>query len=103
MLEIATEAFFGFGDDVQGNEYDDDITRNLGAVSCKEGRLLAFPSTVHIRVSSFRLADPSKPGHHKILALLLIDLHHRIISSASVPPQRENLGYKRQNSVNQAL
>ncbi|KAB8244449.1 hypothetical protein BDV35DRAFT_382246 [Aspergillus flavus] len=42
------------------------------------------------RVSSFSLADRSKPGHRRILALFLVDPHRRIISSANVPPQRED-------------
>ncbi|QRD87231.1 hypothetical protein F9C07_222 [Aspergillus flavus] len=62
----------------------------LGSVLCQEGRLLTFPNTVQHRVSSFSLADRSKPGHRRILALFLVDPHRRIISSANVPPQRED-------------
>jgi hypothetical protein len=40
------------------------------------------------RVSPFRLADPSKPGHRRFIALWLVDPHKRIISTANVPPQR---------------
>jgi hypothetical protein len=32
--------------------------------------------------------DPTKPGHRKILALLLVDPFQRIISTARVPPQQ---------------
>ncbi|UCK59226.1 hypothetical protein AFCA_002048 [Aspergillus flavus] len=62
----------------------------LGSVLCQEGRLLTFPNTVQHRVASFSLADRSKPGHRRILALFLVDPHRRIISSANVPPQRED-------------
>lgn len=55
---------------------------------CREGRLLTFPNIVQHRVSPFSLADKSKPGHRKILALFLVDPHVRIISSANVPPQQ---------------
>jgi hypothetical protein len=96
------QAVFGFGNDVSGN-YNCNVTQNLGAVLCKDGRLLTFPNTVQHRVSSFSLADPFKPGHRKILALFLVDPHRRIISSANVPPQREDWGYERQNAVDQAL
>jgi hypothetical protein len=96
------QAVFGFNDEVVGNGWTN-ITQNLGAVLCKEGRLLTFPNTVQHRVSSFSLADPSKPGHRKILALFLVDPHRRVISSANVPPQREDWGYERQKAVGQAL
>lgn len=66
------------------------MTQELGSVLCQEGRLLTFPNTVQHRVSSFSLADRSKPGHRRILALFLVDPHRRIISSANVPPQRED-------------
>lgn len=97
------QTVFGFGDEVEGNGNNHDITQDLGAVACKEGRLLTFPNTVQHRVSPFSLVDPSKPGHRKILALFLVDPHRRTISSANVPPQREDWGYERQNAVNQAL
>jgi len=36
------------------------------------------------------LADRSKPGHRKILALFLVDPNIRIISTANVPPQQRD-------------
>ena len=56
----------------------------------REGRLLAFPNVLQHRVSSFKLADPTKPGYRKILALLLVDPHTRVLSTANVPPQQES-------------
>lgn len=41
-------------------------------------------------MSPFKLEDPSKPGHRKLLALFLIDPHCRIISTANVPPQQKD-------------
>ncbi|KAL4819565.1 hypothetical protein BDW67DRAFT_193902 [Aspergillus spinulosporus] len=83
------QQIYCFPDDVDGrNEVP--ITQDLGSVDTKEGRLITFPNTLQHRVSPFSLADPSKPGHRKILALFLVDPHHRIISSANVPPQRED-------------
>lgn len=40
------------------------------------------------RVSSFKLADPTKPGHRRFIALWLVDPFTRIISTANVPPQQ---------------
>ncbi|KAL4929764.1 DUF4246 domain-containing protein [Aspergillus undulatus] len=66
------------------------ITQDLGGVTCKTGRLLTFPNTLQHCVSRFSLLDRSKPGQRKILALFLIDPNRRIISTANVPPQRED-------------
>lgn len=40
-------------------------------------------------VNPFHLADPTKPGHRKILALFLVDPHQQIISTANVPCQQK--------------
>jgi hypothetical protein len=96
------QAVYGFGDDVRGSG-NTNVTQDLGGVVCQEGRLLTFPNTVQNRVSPFSLADRSKPGHRKILALFLVDPHRRVISSANVPPQREDWGGQRQQAVNHVL
>lgn len=59
-----------------------------GSVNTPEGRLLAFPNVFQHRVSSFRLQDPTRPGHRRFLALWLVDPHQRIVSTANVPPQQ---------------
>lgn len=74
------------GRDYTGTE----ITQHLGNVTSQEGRLVTFPNRFQHRVEPFSLLDRSKPGHRKILALFLVDPHRRIISSANVPPQRED-------------
>ncbi|KAA8644087.1 DUF4246 domain-containing protein [Aspergillus tanneri] len=62
---------FGFGPDIDSNG-ETHITQHLGSVSTHEGRLLAFPNILQHRVSPFSLADRSKPGLRKILALFLV-------------------------------
>ncbi|CAI7576606.1 unnamed protein product [Penicillium glandicola] len=96
------QAIYGFGDDVDGSD-ETNVTQELGGVVCQEGRLLTFPNTVQHCVSPFSLADRSKPGHRKILALFLVDPHRRIISSANVPPQREDWGHEREQVMDQVL
>ncbi|KAL8819718.1 MAG: hypothetical protein Q9223_001906 [Gallowayella weberi] len=64
--------------------------QNLGKVLTRQSRLLCFPNVMQHRVSPFQLADPSKPGHRKILALFLVDPHLKIISTENVPPQQES-------------
>ncbi|RMJ25587.1 hypothetical protein PHISP_03556 [Aspergillus sp. HF37] len=93
---------FGFGDDVDSSN-ETNVTQNLGSVATHEGRVLTFPNTLQHRVSPFSLADRSKPGHRKILALFLVDPHLRIISSANIPPQREDWWKERRKVVGQLL
>ncbi|KAJ4298808.1 hypothetical protein N0V88_003846 [Collariella sp. IMI 366227] len=62
--------------------------QNYGSVMTRQGRLLAFPNVFQHRVSGFRLADPTKPGHRRFIALWLVDPVTRIISTANVPPQQ---------------
>ncbi|KAK4244643.1 hypothetical protein C7999DRAFT_35025 [Corynascus novoguineensis] len=55
-----------------------------------EGRLLAFPNVFQHRVSGFKLADPTEPGHRQCISLSLVNLTTRIISTASVRSQQVN-------------
>jgi len=60
----------------------------LGAVSAaRTGRLLSFPNTLQYRLEPLALADPSQPGHVRLLAVCLADPHYRLVSTARVPPQ----------------
>ncbi|KAJ3550096.1 hypothetical protein NMY22_g630 [Coprinellus aureogranulatus] len=61
-----------------------------GSVETREGRLITFPNLMLHQVQPFKLADPTKPGHRKILALFLVDPSISIISTADVPPQRRD-------------
>lgn len=73
-----------FAIDSEGNTLQD-----LGRTATPEGRLLAFPNVYQHRVAPFELADKTKPGHRKILALFLVDPHVPVISTANVAPQQE--------------
>ncbi|KAL2271985.1 hypothetical protein VTJ83DRAFT_1356 [Remersonia thermophila] len=67
---------------------DVETVQVYGSVATPQGRFLAFPNVFQHRVSSFRLADPTKPGHRRFIALWLVDPTQRVISTANVPPQR---------------
>lgn len=71
-------------------ENQDEAIQDLGSVVTRQGRLLAFPNILQHKVEPFRLEDPHKPGHRKILAMFLVDPHIRILSTANVPPQRRD-------------
>ncbi|GJE99874.1 DUF4246 domain-containing protein [Phanerochaete sordida] len=79
----ASEAIYGFGP-------GDGMNQVLGAVTTEQGRCLAFPNCYQHQVQPFELADASKPGHRKILALFLVDpsLSKPRPSTSNVPPQQ---------------
>ncbi|PLN85528.1 hypothetical protein BDW42DRAFT_183027 [Aspergillus taichungensis] len=93
-------AVYGFGPEAtrEGN-----LTQELGSVLCPAGRLLTFPNTVQHRVAPFALADRSRRGHRKILALFLVDPLRRVISTAHVPPQQVEWARARARVVTDAL
>ncbi|TFK66459.1 hypothetical protein BDN72DRAFT_145431 [Pluteus cervinus] len=64
--------------------------QDIGGVTTKEGRVITFPNILQHQVQPFQLADPTRPGHRKILALFLVDPHIRVISTANVPCQRRD-------------
>lgn len=80
----------GWLEEVYGCQNDENKVQEVLDVLCKEGRLLTFPNILQHRVRPFKLADPTKPGHRKILALFLIDPRIRVISTAHVPPQQRH-------------
>ncbi|KAJ1944901.1 hypothetical protein FBU59_002468 [Linderina macrospora] len=77
-----------------GIEVDDDrdamVSQELGGVEARNGRCICFPNVYQHQVSGFKLKDPSRPGHRKILAFFLIDPSMRIPSTAIVPPQQQD-------------
>lgn len=72
-----------------GLKHEEAAIQELGKVHTRPGRLLAFPNTLQHEVQPFKLIDPSKPGHRKILAMFLVDPHIRVLSTANIPPQRK--------------
>jgi Protein of unknown function (DUF4246) len=60
----------------------------VGSIDTREGRLLTFPNILQHQVQPFALADRTRPGHRKIVALFLVDPGIRIVSTANVPCQQ---------------
>lgn len=73
-----------------GFQNEGPCVQDLGSVLAPENRLLTFPNTMQHRVGRFSLADPTKPGHRKILALFLVDPHIPIIGTKNVPCQQQS-------------
>ncbi|MFF7250950.1 DUF4246 domain-containing protein [Embleya sp. NPDC008237] len=74
--------------EVYGLEDEDALNQMLGSTSTPAGRCLAFPNILQHRVGPFRLMDPTRPGHRKILAFFLVDPSETIVSTSDVPPQQ---------------
>jgi hypothetical protein len=91
---------FGFKT-VFGVESSDEGQQVLGSVLTREDRLIAFPNGFQHRVGDFKLADPTKPGHRKIIALFLVAPTIPIISTANVPPQQRDW-WQREVSVGES-
>ncbi|KAF9009329.1 hypothetical protein BDZ89DRAFT_1143863 [Hymenopellis radicata] len=65
------------------------LVQELGDVRTCQGRCIAFPnSEPFAQVQPFKLADATKPGHRKILALFLVNPDNKIPSTTSVPPRQ---------------
>jgi hypothetical protein len=70
------------------------LNQCVGAVETTNNLCLAFPNTYQHRVSPFKLADPTKPGNRKILALFLVDPNIDPIPSTSIiPPQQREWAF----------
>ncbi|MFJ9658372.1 DUF4246 domain-containing protein [Streptomyces griseoflavus] len=74
--------------EVYGLENEGALNQLLGSASTPAGRCLAFPNVLQHRVGSFRLEDPTRPGHRKILAFFLADPSETLVSTSDVPPQQ---------------
>ncbi|KAF9469551.1 hypothetical protein BDZ94DRAFT_1316716 [Collybia nuda] len=75
---------------VFGCEDKGPAVQDVGVIHINEGRLITWPNILQHKFQPFRLVDPTKPGHCKILTLFLVDPSIRIISTANVPCQRKD-------------
>lgn len=73
---------------VYGLTHEHALNQELGHVVAREDKCLAFPNVYQHRVAPFKLEDPTRPGHRKILAFFLVDPLTRVHSTSVVPPQQ---------------
>ncbi|KAK0528765.1 hypothetical protein OC835_004551 [Tilletia horrida] len=73
---------------IYGLVCQEDATQYYGSIPTKAGLALSFPNGVQHRVTSFKLADPTRPGYRKILAFFLCNPLKWVISTSRVSPQR---------------
>jgi hypothetical protein len=79
----------GFLQAIFGCQNEEAAVQFLGSVETREGRLLTFPNILQHQVQPFALADRTRPGHRKVVALFLVDPGIRIVSTANVPCQQQ--------------
>ncbi|KAJ6466047.1 hypothetical protein C8R47DRAFT_1154290 [Mycena vitilis] len=77
-----------------GMKRESHCCQDLGSIATTAGRALAWPNVYQHRVAPFRLVDPKKPGHRKILAIFLVDPSIEPIPSATdIPPQQADWAF----------
>ena len=62
--------------------------QGIGNVVIYAHKCVAFPNLYQHRVQPFRLEDPTKPGHRKILVFFLVDPTQEVLSATDVAPQQ---------------
>jgi hypothetical protein len=63
----------------------------IGSKLTSTGLAIAFPNIYQYRHSPFRLHDPSKEGHQRLIAFYLVDPEIQpVISTSRVPPQQKS-------------
>ncbi|KAJ8329934.1 hypothetical protein O5D80_002120 [Batrachochytrium dendrobatidis] len=60
----------------------------IGSLEALNGRCLVYPNRYQHKEQSFELADPTQPGHCKILTFFVVNSVCRIVSTAHVAPQQ---------------
>ncbi|ORZ30048.1 hypothetical protein BCR44DRAFT_1446544 [Catenaria anguillulae PL171] len=103
-MDNITESRLEFRTAVQGPEYEqsdyrgmrtiygldneDELNQPRGYITAHQGRIVTFPNLYQHQVQPFKLADPTRPGYRKILAVFLVDPSKTVPSTAVVAPQQ---------------
>ncbi|EGF79876.1 hypothetical protein BATDEDRAFT_30120 [Batrachochytrium dendrobatidis JAM81] len=71
-------------------DIDRESPRNqyIGSLEVPNGRCAVYPNRYQHKEQSFELADPTQPGHCKILTFFVVNPSCRIVSTAHVAPQQ---------------
>ncbi|KAJ3098078.1 hypothetical protein HDU97_004337 [Phlyctochytrium planicorne] len=99
------ENFDGYGISYHQNEWrpvevvyginnGDPMLQPSGHAVSREGRTLVFPNGNQHMVPEFKLEDPSKPGHRKMLVFFLVHPDAKVPSSMEIPPQQAEWAFE---------
>ncbi|KAH6590646.1 hypothetical protein BASA50_009237 [Batrachochytrium salamandrivorans] len=70
---VYEQSDYRYWEDVYGiSNEETETNQHLGSLDALPGRCIVFPNMLQHKVMPFELADPSKPGVHKILAFFLV-------------------------------
>ncbi|KAJ8323107.1 hypothetical protein O5D80_008165 [Batrachochytrium dendrobatidis] len=74
--------------DVYGIDIESPYNQYIGSLEASNGRCVVYPNRYQHKEQSFELADPTQPGHCKILTFFVVNPACRIGSTAHVAPQQ---------------
>ncbi|OAJ40776.1 hypothetical protein BDEG_24477 [Batrachochytrium dendrobatidis JEL423] len=74
--------------DVYGINRKSRRNQYIGSLELPNGRCAVYPNRYQHKEQSFELADPTQPGHCKILTFFVVNPACRIVSTAHVAPQQ---------------
>ncbi|KAJ8326701.1 hypothetical protein O5D80_004155 [Batrachochytrium dendrobatidis] len=74
--------------DVYGIDQESPRNQYIGSLELPNGRCVVYPNRYQHKEQSFELADPTQPGHCKILTFFVVNPACRIVSTAHVAPQQ---------------
>ncbi|KAJ8327009.1 hypothetical protein O5D80_004433 [Batrachochytrium dendrobatidis] len=74
--------------DVYGIDQESPHSQYIGSLELPNGRCVVYPNLYQHKEQSFELADPTQPGHCKILTFFVVNPACRIVSTAHVAPQQ---------------
>ncbi|KAJ8330323.1 hypothetical protein O5D80_001324 [Batrachochytrium dendrobatidis] len=92
-FRVAVDCFYQMASDMYWKDVYD-INRELlqnqyiGSLEASNGRCVVYPNLYQHKEQSFELADPTQPGHCKILTFFVVNPACRIVSTAHVAPQQ---------------
>ncbi|OAJ38745.1 hypothetical protein BDEG_22650 [Batrachochytrium dendrobatidis JEL423] len=92
-FRVAVDRFYqGASDmywkDVYGIDLESPHNQYIGSLEVSNGRCVVYPNRYQHKEQSFELADPTQPGHCKVLTFFVVDPACRIVSTAHVAPQQ---------------
>ncbi|OAJ45428.1 hypothetical protein BDEG_28568 [Batrachochytrium dendrobatidis JEL423] len=77
-----------YWEDVYGIDRESPRNQYIGSLEASNGRCVVYPNRYQHKEQSFELADPTQPGHCKILTFFVVNPACRIVSTAHVAPQQ---------------
>ncbi|PWN33664.1 uncharacterized protein FA14DRAFT_64352 [Meira miltonrushii] len=79
-----------FGHVQRGDDSVQSMYVQLGHLSTPSKRAIVFPNTMQHKLSPFKLINPTKPGHRRMIVMFLVDPDCRITSTAEIAQQQCN-------------